>query len=456
MLHPQPVARRSSLPHPFTLFIVALALLGGCASKRPPDPPLNFAQELPPGEKALRKISPEEYPDFSVMQTNATDLARSIDNSLAYLGRPTSRQFFPYLDITHERAVATLQAMRQIVASGSPDWNAEVRRRFEVFKSIGAPLPAGGAGGGPGGYSGQVLFTGYFTPIYDASLTRQGPYQWPLYKRPADLWVDERTGAAGRRGPDGSMAGPYFTRAEIERDGRLAGQELAWLKTRWEAYVITVQGSGRLRLPDGRLIDVGYNGTNGLAYVSPGRKMVDDGAIAKDQLSFAGLRRYFDAHPEAMDKYLWLNPRTTFFTETTGQGIRGSLNVPVTAFATIATDKDVYPRAMPAFVMVPVPAEASDRIGTAPGGASLALGGTASGTPGKPSPPPPPAGTVPFRGFMLDQDTGGAIRAAGRCDVYMGVGPMAEQMAGHQLYSGQLYYLAIRPELVPARAALAR
>ena len=140
------------------------------------------------------------------------------------------------------------------------------------------------------------------------------------------------------------MAGPYFTRAEIERDGRLTGRELAWLKTRWEAYVITVQGSGRLRLPDGRLIDVGYNGTNGLAYVSPGRKMVEDGVITKDQLSFTGLRRYFDAHPEAMDKYLWLNPRTTFFTETTGQGIRGSLNVPVTAFATIATDKDVYPR----------------------------------------------------------------------------------------------------------------
>jgi peptidoglycan lytic transglycosylase A len=429
--------------------VIALALLAGCQNKRPPDPPLNFAQELPPGEKALRKISPAQYPDFSVMQTNAADLARSIDNSLAYLARPTSRQFFPYLDITHERAVATLRAMREIVASGgNPDWNAEVRRRFEVYKSIGAPLS-----GSAGGYSGQVLFTGYFTPIYDASLTRQGPYQWPLYKRPADLWVDERTGAAGRRGPDGSIAGPYFTRAEIERDGRLAGQELAWLRTRWEAYVITVQGSGRLRLPDGRLIDVGYSGTNGLAYVSPGRKMVDDGVIGKDQLSFTGLRRYFDSHPESMDKYLWLNPRTIFFTETTGQGIRGSLNVPVTAFASIATDKDVYPRAMPAFVAVPVPAEASDRFGAAPAAGSLALGGAAGDAAGKSS--PPPAGTVPFRGFLLDQDTGGAIRAAGRCDLYMGVGPMAEQMAGHQLYSGQRYYLAIRPELVTQSASAA-
>lgn len=443
MQHPQCVPLRSSVPQSVLILIAALALLGGCQTKRPPDPPLNFAQELAPGEKALRKISPSQYPDFSVMQTNAVDLARSIDNSLAYLARPTSRQFFPYLDITHERAVATLTAMRQIVASGTPDWNAAVRQRFEVYKSIGAPLPGGASG--PGGYSGQVLFTGYFTPIYDASLTRQGAYQWPLYKRPADLWVDERTGAAGRRGPDGSMAGPYFTRAEIERDGRLAGQELIWLKTRWEAYVITVQGSGRLRLPDGRLIDVGYNGTNGLAYVSPGRKMVEDGVIARDQLSFTGLRRYFDAHPEAMDKYLWLNPRTTFFTETTGQGIRGSLNVPVTAFASIATDKDVYPRAMPAFAAVPVPAEASDRFGAAPVAPAAPTAVNASGN----SPSPPPAGTIPFRGFLLDQDTGGAIRAAGRCDLYMGIGPMAEQMAGHQLYSGQLYYLAIRPELVP-------
>jgi membrane-bound lytic murein transglycosylase A len=112
-----------------------------------------------------------------------------------------------------------------------------------------------------------------------------------------------------------------------------------------------------------------------------------------------------------MDKYLNLNQRYVFFTERPG-GPFGSLNVPVTAFATIATDKSVYPRAMPAFLVAPIPA---------------ATGGVRG-----------------YRGFMLDQDTGGAIRAAGRTDIYMGVGPQAEQLAGQQLHAGELYYLAVK------------
>ncbi len=82
--------------------------------------------------------------------------------------------------------------------------------------------------------------------------------------------------------------------------------------------------------------------------------MVADGLIPKDQISFQALKNYFDAHPDAMDKYLWLNERTVFFTERPG-GPFGSLNVPVTPFCSIATDKKVYPPAMLAFVSVPIP-----------------------------------------------------------------------------------------------------
>ena len=143
--------------------------------------------------------------------------------------------------------------------------------------------------------------------------------------------------------------------------------------------------------------------------------MVADGVISKDQHTLRALREYFAARPEAMDKYLPLNQRYIFFAERPG-GPFGSLNVPVTAFATIATDKSVYPRAMPAFLAVPVP--------------------TASG------------GVAPFRGLMLDQDTGGGIRASGRCDIYMGVGDRAEQLAGQELHAGELYYLAVKQDLV--------
>ncbi|MDB5296524.1 MAG: mltA [Phycisphaerales bacterium] len=429
-------------PKPNAVFVTLLLILAaalitaGCRQPPPPAKPLDYARELPPGDLALRKIPPEQYPDFSVMQTDRSALVRSADNSLSYLSHPSSQRYFPYLDITHARAVATVRAVRDLAADPKADWNAEVRRRFDVYQSVGAP-----AADGPAGFSNEVLFTGYFTPIYDASLSRGGPYQWPLYKRPADLVSDEAGDAAYRRAdagsgvPGGATAGApspgapapgglslapvaaerYWTRAEIEGGGKLRGQELVWLTSRWEAYVVTVQGSARLRLPDGRTYEVGFAGTNGRPYVSPGRQMLADGVIDKANLSLHGLGKHFAEHPDQMDRYLWLNPRTTFFAERAG-GPFGKLNVPVTAFATLATDKEVYPRAMPAFLVTSVPAVAG-------GGGS---------------------GAAPFAGFMLDQDAGGAIRSAGRADIYMGIGPAAERVAGEQLYPGRLYYLAVK------------
>lgn len=383
------------------LLLTALLVPVGCRPKKPPTPqPLNFTQPLPPGQVALRKLSPGEYPDFSRMDTDLPALRQAIERSLEYLARPSSQQHFPYLDITHDRAVATLLELRQMIESsppGSIDWNREIPRRFDVYKSVGAPRPE------DGGPSGRVLFTGYFTPIYPASLTRTGPYVYPLYRRPADL-----PPASDR----GELERPYLTRAQIESiPSPLAGNELVWLSSRWHAYLITVQGSARLRLTDGRIYEIGYAGHNGHDYVSPGRQMVADGVIPPDQLTLKGLETYFAARPQEMDRYLNLNPRYVFFTERPG-GPFGSLNVPVTAFATIATDKAVYPRAMPAFLVVPIP----DGQG----------------------------GTRPFRGIMLDQDTGGAIRAAGRCDIFMGIGDQAERLAGRQLHEGELYYLAVR------------
>lgn len=373
---------------------------------------IDFSRELPPGQLALHKLAPGEYPDFSRMQTRLDDLSRAIDNSLVYLHAPSSRQFYPYLDITHQRAIATLQAMKQLVAKARQtglNWAVVIPQMFDVYQSVGAPNVDNTA------YTGQVLFTGYFTPIYDASLTRQGLYQWPLYKRPASLPPDDESTTR--------PAQKYYTRAQImARPSPLAGQELIWLKSRWETYVITVQGSARLRLPNGQMYEIGYAGNNGYDYTSPGRQMLADGVISKDQLNLKGLAAYFQSHPQDMDKYLTLNQRYVFFTERPG-GPFGSLNVPVTPMATIATDKSVYPRAMPAWLDVPIPTSAA----------------------GNPQ---------PFHGFMLDQDTGGAIRAAGRCDIYMGVGPAAEQIAGHQLHAGRLYYIALKPQYIPQYAPM--
>lgn len=389
--------------------------VAGCKKNKP----INFNAELPPGQLALRKIPPEQYPDFSNSTWNLGVLRQSIDNSLLYLSKPSSKTHFPYLDISHERAVASLTALRQVVEEAQKQGpgagsyiNQQIRQNFEVYKSIGAPKPDGS------GYTDIVQFTGYCTPDREASLTRGGPYQWPIYKRPADLATDPATGEVlGRRQPDGSVA-PYWTRAEIEGQNKLAGQELAWLKSRWEAYVVTVQGSARLKLPDGRIMEVGFNGYNGYEYTSPGRAMIKDGVLKPEELNLRSLGAFFAANPAMAEKYLGMNQRTVFFSERPG-GPFGKLNVPVTTFGTIATDKDVYPWAMPAFAVVAVPRTDNPRQ------------------------------TWPFRGFLMDQDAGGAIRAAGRCDIYMGIGPAAEDLAGHQLHEGELYYVAVKPELIP-------
>lgn len=409
----EPVARSTLL----SLCFCSLALTVGCQSQRPvsthPQQKLDYSAPLPDGQVALEKIPSSQYPDFSLglMSADLKALKRSTDNSLAYLSRPGSQKAYPYLDMTHERAVASLRAFRELLDHGpfrgtSQELNQLVTERFEVYQSVGAPRPDGP------GYTHEVLFTGYFTPTYDASLTRGGPYQFPLYKRPVDLVTDEAGEKAGRK--SGGQVLPYYTRQDIEAGRLLDGQELVWLTSRWNVYVVTVQGSGRLRLPDGRIMEVGYAGTNGYPYTSPGRQMVKDGLVPQDQLSFESMKRYFASHLEAMDKYLWMNQRTTFFAETHG-GPFGALNVPVTAFATIATDKKVYPPGMLAFVDTP---------------ASYA-GKSLDGR------------------FMLDQDRGGAIRSAGRCDVYMGIGQGAEEMSGRQLSPGRLYYLALKRELVP-------
>ncbi len=391
------------------------ALLCGCRAPQaePPTPapkPINYSQELPPGTDALRKLPPDRYPDFSAAATafNLPRLDAAIDHSLAYLAKPGSQRDFPVDGITHDRAVASLQVLKTLIDEEIQNpindngrrFDAAIKSHFDVYQSIGGMDPSTNR------YTGDVLFTAYFTPTYNASLTRTGPYQYPIYKRPADLLIAADGEIAQRKLPDGSLV-PGYTRAQIEQQHALDGDEFIWLPDRFQAYIITIQGSARVQLTDGSILEVGNTGTNGYPYISPGKQMLADGVITKDQLTLQGLKNYFAAHPEAMDHYLPLNPRDVFFEERKG-GPFGKLDEPITPFGTVATDKTVFPRALPVFVVAPLP----NRQGN----------------------------LQTFRGIMFDQDSGGAIRSAGRCDIYMGLG----EQAGQELNVGQLYYLAVK------------
>jgi len=382
---------------------MALIWAVGCTKDEVAAP--DYSRPLPPGQMALVKIdAPEDIPDFRPSWDNRKDLVTAIDWSLDYFAHPSSEGYFPYLDVTHARAVATLRAFKALldeVASGD-ELQQRVVRDFEVYRSV--------------GYDGNgvLLYTGYCQPVYEGSPVRTADFRYPLYKLPTDLEKDGEGNCLGRRTPGGLV--PYWTRADIEQRRLLDGLELVWLKSRLEVYIIHVQGSALLRMPDGKIFEVGYDGNNGFDYTSIGQELVETGKIARSELSLSAIKAYFAEHPEELEEYMYRNKRYIFFRSAPG-GPFGSLGAPVTALRSIATDKQVYPRGCLAFAITAVPTIAPD-------------------------------GDVDMRHFanwVCDQDTGGAIRAAGRADLFMGTGPDAELLAGRIKSEGRLYYIFLKP-----------
>ncbi|MBN2137052.1 MAG: MltA domain-containing protein [Sedimentisphaerales bacterium] len=383
------------------LVLVWMFFLGCKTKPQPVKTP--YDRPLPPGMYALRKITdPAQIPDFTMACLDLKDLQESVDNSLSYLSKPSSQGFFPSGEITHAKAVESLEVFLDMLESGlqGRQLNDAIRQKFDVYISIGCDD------------QGTVLFTGYYTPIFDGSHTETERFKYPLYKQPDDLVKGPNGEILGRQTADGIT--PYPQRAVIEGARLVRGKELIWLADAFEAYIAHVQGSAKIRLPDGELITVGYAANNGHEYRSIGKEMVRDGVIASDQLSLSGMIDFFKQHPDLIDTYVRRNPRFVFFREEQGRP-RGSLNEQVTPMRTIATDKSIFPRASLGFISTSLP----QLVGGSPV-------------------------IQPYQGFVLDQDTGGAIRAPGRCDVYIGVGDTAGQLAGQTYQEGQLYYLFVK------------
>jgi len=391
----------------FMAALVLLALVTAGCEKPAMVPPFhlgkNYEAPLPPGQQALRKITdPARIPDFTRALANTTALRQAIDHSLHYLAKPSSHKPYPCCGITHAEAVASLKAFRALLdAGGTPgQLNAAIRRRFDVYESVGCDM------------RGTVLVTCYYTPIFNGSPVRTATFRHPLYKPPADLV----------KLADGSPSKPYPDRRTIESTRLYAGNEIVWLADPFEAYVAQVQGSVKIRMPDGRLRTYGYTANNGHAYKSVRAELVKDGKVGR----YAGLPemlRYFRAHPEEVRPYTWRNPRYIFFAPVEDGRPRGCLNEPVTRRRTLATDKSIFPPACLALVTTHLPVRIGSQIQY-----------------------------TPWSGFVLDQDAGGAIRAAGRCDLYLGVGGEAGLLAGRALSEGRLYYLFLKRTGRPAVA----
>ncbi len=388
--------------------VCMLTALAGCRRDLPsvtaPVAGPDYARELAPGESALVKVDPSRWPDVkqAYLMRDAA-LQQAIDRSLRWYSLPSSPRYFPVAGITHQQMRDSLALFSQHLnqATSGEDFQQRLLRDFDLYMSVGWNR------------QGVVLFTGYYTPILEASPVATERFRYPLLKRPSNLVSDPVTGQTQGLQINGQVLPPP-TRAQIESQNIFAGNELVWLADRFDAYLAQIQGSALLRMPDGKYLHIGYAGTNGYEYTSIAKLLVAEGKLDRNRLSLAGVRNYFRSNPDDLERYTFRNDRYTFFKPYSPDNWpAGSLGLKVTPLRTLATDKAIFPRGG---IMV---------IDTA-----LNQGG---------------GNQRKFVHFVMDQDTGGAIRAPGRADLYIGVGDEAEDMAGGQYNEGRMFYFVLKP-----------
>jgi membrane-bound lytic murein transglycosylase A len=266
----------------------------------------------------------------------------------------------------------------------------------------------------------EGLFTGYYEAELHGAMTRDDRYHVPLYRRPADLVSVDlgqfRPSLKGER-IAGRVAGgklvPYPTRTEIEA-GALAGKglELAWVDNATDAFFLAVQGSGRVILPDGQIMRIGYDGENGQPYVAIGRVLAAEG-IPADQITMPFLRQWIAEHGTDGTALMDKNPSYIFFRELKGDGPMGAEGVALTPGRSAAVDRGFVPLGLPFWVDTTDPVEPSGRL----------------------------------RRLFVAQDVGGAIRGPVRADLFFGYGADAANHAGLMKGRGSSWLL------LPAAAA---
>jgi membrane-bound lytic murein transglycosylase A len=262
--------------------------------------------------------------------------------------------------------------------------------------------------------TGEAFATGYYEPEIRGSRIRLPGYETPIYAVPADLVRCTRPDGGEGRGriDETGTCVLYFTRAEIE-DGALAnrGLEIAWAADPIDLFFLQIQGSGRLLLPDGSVMRIGYANQNGREYVAIGRLLRERNLLPTGGATMRDIVNWIRAHPEEGRALMRENLSYIFFKELTGPGPLGALNVAVAPQTTVAADPRFVPLGAPVFLTLDRP-EAS--------------------------------------GLWVAQDTGGAIKGANRFDTFWGAGAAAEATAGGMSAKGRA--LILLPKGTVARA----
>jgi membrane-bound lytic murein transglycosylase A len=261
------------------------------------------------------------------------------------------------------------------------------------------------------------MVTGYYEPLIHGSRERSEVFATPLYRRPPDLLIvdlaeviPELKGKRVRGRVEGNKVVPYYSRAGTREAPGLAGQEIVWIDNALDAFMLEVQGSGRVQLNTGETIRLQYADQNGHPYRSIGRYLADKGVMTIDQVNMPAIRRWLAENPARIHEVLDSNPSVVFFEEAPlsdpSIGPKGAQNVPLTAGRSIAIDPKFLPLGAPMFLATTQPSS-----------------------------------EVPLQRLVVAQDTGGAIRGPVRADFFFGFGAEAGAQAGMMKQDGELWVL---------------
>jgi membrane-bound lytic murein transglycosylase A len=281
-------------------------------------------------------------------------------------------------------AMGTAGAWQEVcrTARNTALWEAQ-----GFFETWFRPWRATNAGEGMG------LFTGYYEPLLRGSWLPDETYHYPLYRMPAAVVVD-------------GIEQPLPDRAEID-DGALADQglELLWVDDPIAAFFLHIQGSGRVVLPDGSEVRVGYAGQNGHVYYAIGRELVALEELTREEVSLQSIRAWLHENPDRTFDIMATNPSYIFFDQVDGEGPIGAQGVPLTPGRSLAVDRAFYALGVPVWLATKLPDD------------------------------------QPWRRLMVTQDTGGAIKGPVRGDIFFGGGDWAEWNAGHMKGQGAIWVL---------------
>lgn len=342
------------------------------------------------------------------------DIAAAVRQSLEYYKKipPETIFYFGSDKATALDMTVTLQNFLLIVENSSLTYEQkidQIKKNFVLYRSVGSD------GGG------KMLFTGYYEPLISCRLAADDTFRYPLYRRPDDI-IEIDLSLFGNGFPKNKLFGrledkkvvPYYSREEIDQKKSLAGKnlELLWCSDSIAIYVLQVQGSGKVDLGNGNIVSVLYDGQNGRQYKSIGKYLIDSGAITRENMSMQAIREYLRQHTDKLAEVLDQNPSYVFFRLDSGPSL-GNIGVALTPGRSIATDSKLLPKGALGFMVSQKPVIENGAI----------------------------KAWTPFTRFVLNQDTGGAIKGPGRADLFWGPGPEAELGAGFMQHEGELYFL---------------